>query len=397
MIKFSQTSKKRTIKMLRLVSSLLAIAFWCSFTTLAYSERRTALVIGNNDYKYAPELNNPVNDALDFVNLLRELEFEVHYGYNLNYENTLKLIKNYLSVSDQSDISLFFYAGHAVQFQDKNYLIPVDATIESYSSVQNASFELGGILSNFANRSRTTLAFFDACRDNPFLTRSLDRANGGLAKFDFFGNSLVAYAAEPGKVANDGIGENSPFTGSLLKRLAEPGHELTSVLQMVTADVLIETGGTQRPSYSNQLHSPIYLNHLPKSMDEVSTASQRVQTAPNVDILPEIRGEFSNVTLDTQTELKRLGCDIEIDGKWGPMSQAALNVFSKIHGEPINARPTAKVLSKLASTTHKICHSKCEKGQELVDFQCVRAAPKVARKSRVSPKKCVRFMGRIAC
>jgi tetratricopeptide (TPR) repeat protein len=233
----------------------------------AAAKTRVALVIGNSEYKFGNRLPNPVNDAGDFANVLRKLGFEVIEGRNLDKRSMDQKIAEFARKLDKAGIGLFFYAGHGIQVDGDNWLIPIDARIEPgdvregrSANVKTASVNIAQVLAKMEAEQRVNLVFLDACRDNPF-----GRGNGGLAQPKGLApiqnavGTLTAFATKPYHVALDGDGRNSPFTGALLKHLATPGLEIGTVMKRVRVDVIKSTGGEQVPFDESSLITDVVL------------------------------------------------------------------------------------------------------------------------------------------
>jgi uncharacterized caspase-like protein len=184
---------------------------------------RVALVIGNGAYRYASPLSNPTNDAADIANALRRIGFDVVEGHDLEKRAMEEKIRDFGRRLDRANLALFFYAGHGVQVGGKNYLLPIDASLERASDLAFETVEIGLVLSQMEAEKRVNLVFLDACRDNP-LSRSLARSLGtrstavgqGLASIQSAVGTMIAYATQPDNIALDGDGRNSPFTTAFL-------------------------------------------------------------------------------------------------------------------------------------------------------------------------------------
>ena len=210
------------------------------------SERRTALVIGNADYQSSP-LENPVNDARDMAEIIRELGFSVTLKLNCGLQDMTEAIRQFGNELVRGGVGLFYYAGHGMQVGGRNYLIPVDADIRDEDEVRFFSMDAGLVLSKMESAgNQTNIVILDACRDNPF-TRSFRTENRGLAMVEAPRGSLVIYATAPGSVAAEGRGRNGVFTGALLRHIKTPGIEVEAMLKKVRSDVLAATGNEQTP------------------------------------------------------------------------------------------------------------------------------------------------------
>jgi tetratricopeptide (TPR) repeat protein len=232
----------------------------------AVRKTRVALVIGNADYKYGGRLANPVNDASDFANVVRRLGFEVIEGRNLDKRGMDEKIAEFARKLDKAGIGLFFYAGHGIQVDGINWLIPVDARIEGgdlrperAAAVKTASINIAQVLSKMEAEQRVNLVFLDACRDNPFGRSTGFSQAKGLAPIQNAVGTLTAFATKPDHVALDGDGRNSPFTTALLQHMTTPGLEIGAVMKRVRVDVIKSTRGEQVPFDESSLITDVVL------------------------------------------------------------------------------------------------------------------------------------------
>ncbi len=225
------------------------------------AEPRIALVIGNGAYSDAP-LRNPVNDANDIATTLESLGFTVLKATDADQKTMDDLIDEFGRRLAGSSVALFFFAGHGVQVQGENYLIPIGAAISNETEVKYVAVNAGLILDQMGEDARrANIIVLDACRNNPF--RGFRSTGGGLAALDPPAGSLVAYATSPGKVASDGSERNGLFTGELLKQLRVPGQSLTDVLMETGNAVRKKSGGQQVPWQLSSLGKQVYLNGKP--------------------------------------------------------------------------------------------------------------------------------------
>ena len=244
---------------------LIFIVF--TFSDAAAVEKRVALVIGNSSYQHAPYLANPRNDAGDIAARLKGLDFEVVTGQDLDLMGMRDSVRTFVGKLEGADIGLFFYAGHGLQVNGINYMVPVEAQLASQNDLDFEALPVSLVLTAMERNVKVSLLFLDACRDNP-LIEALARTMGsrsaslgrGLAKLETGVGSLIAFATQPGNVALDGKGRNSPFTTGLLKHLGQPGQSLTDELIQVRREVLEATNGKQVPWDSSSLTGPVVLN-----------------------------------------------------------------------------------------------------------------------------------------
>jgi formylglycine-generating enzyme required for sulfatase activity len=243
---------------------LLAVLFLMT-APLAFGQQKFALVIGNGNYTDITKLNNPVNDANDITSTLQGLGFTVDKVLNGSLEDMEKAVeqlKNRLSASNNS-YGFFFYAGHGVQYNGENYLIPVNANIPSESYLKNRAVSVQVMLDDL-NKARNVLnvVVLDACRDNPFgWARGGDR---GLSTVTHqHADSIIVYATSAGSKAADGTGNNGLFTTHLLSNLRKPGLEVKEVFHLTGADVSRASNRTQIPAIYDQFFGRAYLGTLP--------------------------------------------------------------------------------------------------------------------------------------
>jgi uncharacterized caspase-like protein len=221
----------------------------------AQAEKRVALVIGNSAYRNAPALPNPHDDAAAIADALQKLGFSVQSGFDLGRAATEQMLRAFGDTLGDADVALFYYAGHGLQVDTRNYIVPVDAMLATENDLPFEAVDLTLVLSLMERRPRINLVFLDACRDNP-LAQNLARSMGasrsmavsrGLAIAESGIGTLLVYATQPGNVALDGSGAHSPFTQGLLDYIATPDIEVRQMLTRVRAEVLQATGGKQVP------------------------------------------------------------------------------------------------------------------------------------------------------
>jgi hypothetical protein len=224
------------------------------------TDKRLALIIGNGTYNMGGSLANPGNDALAMSNSLERLGFEVKMYLNSDLLTMKQAIDDFGDELKEYDIGLFFYAGHGIQVDGYNYLVPVDASIESEGEVEYNCVDAGRLLSKMEESgSMTNIIILDACRDNPFERSWTRKAKGqGLAFMNAPAGSLVAYATAPGHTASDGTEGNGLYTSSLLKHIQTPGISILEVLQMVRSEVRQKSSNQQTPWESTSLEGNFF-------------------------------------------------------------------------------------------------------------------------------------------
>jgi len=239
--------------------ALVAVLLLYAAALTAAPEKRVALVIGNGKYSSAP-LANPVNDATDVAALLKKLGFEVILKRDAGKKAMDQAVKEfYRKLQEGKGVGLFYYAGHGIQVRGQNYLVPVDAEIESEGDVDYSAIEAGWVLRKMEDAGNpVNIVVLDACRNNPF-TRGFRSAERGLAQMPSPTGSIIAYATGPGDVAADGEGRNGLYTKHLLRHLTAPGLSVEEVFSQVRQGVWTESGKKQTPWTSSSLMGKVSL------------------------------------------------------------------------------------------------------------------------------------------
>jgi uncharacterized caspase-like protein len=258
-----------------------------------------------------------VNDAIDVAVVLKKLGFEVVEGRDLDEAGMRAVVKRFAGALAGADVGLFFYAGHGLQALGQNYLVPVDAKLESAAGLDFEVTALDVIHRTMERETKTNVIFLDACRDNP-LSRNLARAMGsrsyqvgkGLAPVESGVGTLISFSTQPGNVALDGQGRNSPFTASLLKHISNPKDDLSKLLIKVRNDVMAATKDHQIPWEHSALRAKFYFAapRVPSDEDEELTLWKSLSNSTNAEELttylaryPE--GEFASIA---RARLERL-------------------------------------------------------------------------------------------
>ena len=220
----------------------------------AFAEKRVALVLGNSAYQNVPQLANPVNDGAVVAATLKAAGFDVvDSRHDLPASETRRALRDFADRARDADIAVVYYAGHGMEVDGTNYLIPVDAKLERDTDVYDEALSLDRVLVAIEPATRLRLVILDACRDNPFaksMKRTVaSRAVGqGLGKVEPSSpNMLIAYSAKAGSTALDGDARNSPFTLALAKHLTTPGLDVRRAFGFVRDEVLRTTGNKQEP------------------------------------------------------------------------------------------------------------------------------------------------------
>ncbi len=216
------------------------------------SERRTALVIGNGDYQYSP-LRNPANDARLMAQVLSRMGFEVVPRTNLNQNEMKRAIIDFGNRLARGGVGLFYYSGHGMQVNGRNYLIPVEAKIQYEEDVEVEAVDANMILAKMAGAdNRLNIVILDACRNNPFASR-FKSPSQGLAYMNAPSGTIVAYSTAPGTVASDGSGSYGLYTGALAEAMAQPGLRIEDVFKQTRVEVQKKSRGRQVPWESSSL------------------------------------------------------------------------------------------------------------------------------------------------
>jgi uncharacterized caspase-like protein len=197
---------------------------------------------------------------------LRDLGFEVVAGHNLGHRDMQTTLRHFARKLDDASLALMFYAGHGVQVNGRNYLVPVDAKMERQSDLALDAIDVAQAIAAMESEKRVNLVFLDACRDNP-LTRAPGSgaarspgAQPGLAAIKNTAGTLIAFSTQPDNVALDGDGRNSPFAAAFLKHVATPRLEIEAMMKLIRADVIAATDGKQVPWGHSSLIGDVHLN-----------------------------------------------------------------------------------------------------------------------------------------
>ncbi|MGB5723727.1 MAG: caspase family protein, partial [Parasphingorhabdus sp.] len=241
---------------------ILIIIFAASVWPAMVEAKRVALIIGNSAYVNTSSLANPVNDANIVADSARKAGFDdVIVALDLTINSFQRELRTFREKANGADVAMIYYAGHGMEGQGKNWLLPIDAKLNTAFDLPYESINIERMMESVSG-ARVRMVVLDACRNNPFGnswasgTRAVNR---GLAGFDADG-VLVIYAAAPGQTATDGSGFNSPFAKSLAKRLPQPDLPLQMLGGAIRDDVLAATGGNQRPFVSASITgTPVYL------------------------------------------------------------------------------------------------------------------------------------------
>ena len=266
------------------------------------AERRVAFVVGNSGYQTVPQLPNPTHDAQAVAAALKRAGFEVVTALDLDRIGFDKEFEKFIRSLNGADLSVFYYSGHGIQVGGDNRIIPIDAALKSPTDLEVETVSIRTIMSYMQANSKVQLVYLDACRNNPFPASSFllgpDKqvavAGIGLAPQNSTLGNLVAFSTQPGAVAVDGSGDNSPFTQSMVKQSFKLGIDVQTALTKVTQEVQDATNEKQKPWTSVTLSKPIF---LAKPVIKISAAlpqvavkepSVKIGSAPSQDSVADV-------------------------------------------------------------------------------------------------------------
>ena len=295
---------------------LLAFAAFGIIPAAAVSEsdpspvelKRLAIVIGNSDYqspRYA-DLANASRDATRLSESLRRLNFEVATGINMTAQQTEDMLHSYETTLGNYSSVLIFYAGHGIQFNGENYLLPVDTLDpDSVEKLTEKTIKLNEVIKRFASRERPTFIFLDACRNSP-LPAGVAGVGNGLAQVEVGENTFIAFATQPGNVTVDGAGDNSPFTRALLQNVEAPGLSISDMMIRVRNKTEEDTLGKQVPWDQSNLREQFYFTEQ-QVIDsaELSATLNRILEIPAMK--QQLMVQLASADTDLQSAVLLLG------------------------------------------------------------------------------------------
>jgi uncharacterized caspase-like protein len=315
----------------------------------AFAEKRVALVLGNSAYQNVAPLTNPANDAAKMAATLKDAGFDVvDSRRDLPAAETRRALRDFADRARDADIALVYYAGHGIEVDGSNYLIPVDAKLERDTDIYDEAFSLDRILIAIEPAKKLRLVILDACRDNPFskkMKRTVaTRAVGqGLAKVEPSSpNVLIAYSAKAGSTAADGDGTNSPFTIALAHHLTTPGLDVRRAFGFVRDEVLKTTNNRQEPFVYGSLGG-----------EDVPLVPALARGAPAAAAAP------AAPTLSAQAEARR---DYELALQVG--NKSALNAFLAQYPDGFYASLAKLQLDKIAAEEARVAATEKAKATE---------------------------------
>ena len=389
--------------MTRLVWTWVVVAF-CGLscvllsTDAAWADRKVALVVGNTQYKNPSlVLLNPKNDAEDVAAALRALDFEVVLVVNASKRDFDSATTQFSGMAAGADAAIFYYAGHALQYQGRNYLMPTDGELEDEASLRRQTVMVDDVRAAVERADGVKIVVLDACRNNPALdnlrkkmvgtTRNIMATTRGLARPDKARGMIVAYSTAADEVAADGTGRNSPFTSALLRRLREPGLEIGSMFRLIAADVNDKSIGRQRPETYISLIGEYYLNEKDKP------AWEKIKDSSDPAAFRGFIAQFPNSPRASDAQyrlgiLERLAKQFDLNGSPGveasaqpsPGRRDAVQVNSPPPSIDNNRTNTAANDSKRPQpASSEVKRSRVEQEQASITTEPVKTAPAATR------------------
>ena len=264
----------------------------------ASAEKRVALIIGNTNYEHVPRLINPENDANDLAKEFTRIGFQVTTELNLSKDAMEKALANFSDRANGADFAAIFFAGHGMEMDKKNYLIPIDARLATDTRVRFETVALEDVTGALEGVKGIKMVMLDACRNNPFapsmtITRATRRIGRGFSRVEPVSGSIVSFAAREGTIAEDGEGRNSPYTKALIEQLRVPGLDIRILFAKVRDAVLSATGNRQQPFHYASLPGTeirLFGNSQQGSSEVFNKNSvleewKSIQNSNNIDVL----------------------------------------------------------------------------------------------------------------
>jgi uncharacterized caspase-like protein len=238
----------------------------------AQPDTHVALIFGNSNYREFGILKNPKNDADDLSVALAQIGYEVETVQDATYNQMRDALQKFARKALKAEIAIIYFAGHGIEVDRENFLIPVDAVLETDQEVEFQTISLNMMQRAVSGASKLKVVLLDACRNNPFLRQmrsirgaaSRSTLSGGLAALEPETGTLVGFSAKEGTTASDGEGRNSPYTAALLKYITEPNRDVGRMFRKVRDDVLTATGRSQEPFvYGSLPGGDVFLHSVP--------------------------------------------------------------------------------------------------------------------------------------
>lgn len=315
------------------------------------SQGRLALVIGNGSYVKGT-LKNPPNDALLMASALRDLGFEVTSGPNKSQREMKQMMRDFgQRLRARGGVGLFYFAGHGVQANGHNYLIPVDADIQTEADVEDQAVDLNYVLSLMDGaQSALNIVILDACRNNPF-GRSFRSTQDGLAQVKAPSGTLIAYATAPDSIAADGSGANSPYTEELVKQMRIPGVLVETMFRRVTEQVSQRSSGKQEPWFSTNVKGDFYFHRSEEATTGNAATSLSPSTTPATNF-PDPDSEFWNsIKNSSDAEDFRAYKRAFPNGRYGSIADNTLRRLETSRNPASDSNTTGPASKSSGSTT----------------------------------------------
>jgi len=341
----------------------------------AHADRRVALIIGNSAYKSAPKLGNPVNDATLVGGMFKKAGFDsVDVRLDLSASEMRRMLREFAGRTRDADMAVIYYAGHGIELDGNNYLIPTDATLETDGDVLDETIPVERALFAVEPAKQLRLIILDACRDNPFaktMKRTLaSRAIGrGLAKVEPTSpNTMIAFAAKAGSTASDGDARNSPFATALVEHLPKPGLDLRKAFGFVRDDVLKTTGYKQEPYVYGSLGG-----------DDVPLVAKQAPTGPQANPQEAVRRDYELALQLATRDAWEAFLAAYPDGFYANLAKGQLN---KIGAEETRAAAEQKARAAEQEKA-RLINERAQKAEQ----EKAAAAAKAAEEARIAAEK----------
>ncbi len=350
---------------------------------VALAETRVALVVGNSAYQSTTPLSNPLNDARDMAAALKASGFDVVEALDADKRKLDGALRAFTDKLAKADVALFFYAGHGLQVGLQNYLVPIDAKLDRERDLEFEAVKLDFVLRQMEidREGKTTIVILDACRDNP-LSRNLARTMGtrstaigrGLAAASTGLGTFIAYSTQPGNVALDGDGRNSPFTTALVRHMGVAGRNLPATMIEVRKDVVAATAGKQVPWDHSALTGDFYFVPGAAAPSPGSIAPAPAGTSIDVAALQERLRKLED------DAAKRTTAAIPVPPRPGavpPPVTAKPDTAAEAQNYQLqdNIRIDGLKLSEKREPSPAACLTSCEQDSSCVAFQHGRRSP----------------------
>jgi uncharacterized caspase-like protein len=359
-----------------LLGTVLTLCLTVLVSQPALAEKRVALVIGNSAYQKVAKLPNPANDATAVVEMFKSAGFDlVEAKFNVAANEMRRTLREFGAKSRDADVAVIYYAGHGIELDGNNYLIPVDATLETDADVLDETVPLDRVLFAVEPAKQLRLIILDACRDNPFaktMKRTIaSRAVGrGLAKVEPTSpNTMIAFAAKAGSTASDGDSKNSPFAAALIEHLPKPGLDLRRAFGFVRDDVLKNTGNKQEPYVYGSLGG----NDVPL------VPAKPVATGPQADPQASVRRDYELALQLGTREIWEAFLRTYPDGFYAELAKGQL--------KRVAAEEARGAAAERARTAEQEKARLAVEGARQAEQEKAAAAAKIAENARIAAEK----------